>query len=174
MPKCKICKRDMPKGQQYIVNHMSNSGNLYKYNYCSEQEYNEYQKEIEYKNNTYDTLKDYMGYTEHQVLPSVVLKQITELHKGYSYKVIYNVIRSMEDRIRYWMTLDGKFDNEYHKAKYLNALITNNINDEYLKLKREAKIKRERIKETVDIDIIEIMDATPTKRKVSDISDFLD
>lgn len=173
MPKCKICNRDIPKGKQYIANHMSDGGKLYRYNYCSEEEYMEHQKEIEYKNNMYDTLKDYMGYTTSQILPSVVLKQITELHKGYSYRVIYNVIRSMEDKIRYWMTLDGKFDNEYQKAKYLNALIGNNINDEYLKLKREAKIERERERETVDIDV-DIMDITPTKRKVIDISEFLD
>lgn len=174
MPKCKICKREIPKGQQYVVNYMSDSGRLYKHNYCSEEEYNEYKKEMDYKNKIYDTLKDYMGYITSQILPPIVLRQITELHNGYSYRVIYNVIRSMESKIKYWMTLDGKFKNEYQKAKYLNALIANNINDEYIKIKREAKIERERKRETVDIDIIEVLDITPTRKNTSDISDFLD
>lgn len=171
MPKCFICKRDIPKGEAYSWYHMSNTGRLYKKNCCSEEELQRYNKEIEYRKKIYETLLDYMGYDVSQLIPNIVTKQIEELHKGYTYRIIYNVIRSMEHNIRLAMKKD--FKSDFAKGKYLIAILSNNINDEYEKLKRETKIERNRAK-TQPVEIENIEWNNPRKKNKRDISEFLD
>lgn len=172
MPKCTICKRDIPKGEQFVDITMSSKGNLIKKNYCSEAEFNEYKKEMEYRKLLYDALHDYMGYDEQQIIPNVVNKEISQLHKTYTYRVIYNVVRALEDNIRFAMKKE--FSSDFNRGKYLSAILSNNINDTYEKLKREVKIERDRARQHVEIE--EYIDIPPEapKRKVNDISAFLD
>lgn len=173
MPKCKLCKKEVDKSVAYVTAKIDKNGKVIRTYYCSEDELNAHKKEMEYKDLSYDLLKDYLNIEPKQVVPSIIVKEVYKLREGYSYRAIYNVLKSMESNIRYWMNLDGKFNSEYHKAKYLMALITNNIQDEYLKIKRENKVGQQRVQDNIDIDIVEIA-STQRERKVKDISDFLD
>lgn len=150
---------------------MSNTGRLYKKNCCSEEELQRYNKEIEYRKKIYETLLDYMEYDVGQLIPNVVTRQIEELHKGYTYRVIYNVIRSMENSIRLAMKKD--FKSDFARGKYLIAMLSNNINDEYDKLKREREIERNRAR-TMPVGMENIEWNNLRKKNKRDISEFLD
>lgn len=171
MPKCYICKKDIESGKQYKVHTLTNKGNLTSKNVCSKEEWDGYCKEMEYRKLIFEALFDYMGYDTTQLVPAVVSKEISALHNHYTYRVIYNVIRSLEDGIRFAMGKDFKTD--FAKGKYLAAMLRNSINDEYEKLKRQAKVERNRENQHVDIEEIQDVEISKPINKINDISMFL-
>ncbi len=175
MPKCILCGKDIPKGEAYVAHTMSSTGRLYKKNYCSEAEYINHQSEMEYRDKVMKLMVDYMGYVKGGMLPNIANKQLAELNKTYPYKVIYNVLRMMESNLRQGMRKE--FSNDYGKTKYFLAILSNNINEEYAKLKREIRIEKAKEQESthIEVDFMDEIEKTQrTASKVSDISDFLD
>lgn len=171
MPKCYICKRDIPKGGQYETWILNTKGSLVKKNVCNKDEWDKYTKEMEYRKLIFEALHDYMGYDLSQIVPPVVSKEVSVLHERYTYRVIYNVVRSLENNIRIAMKND--FKNDFVKGKYVAAILMNNINDEYEKLKRQTKMEQNRAKQHVDIEMIEDESVSKPVSRGNDISMFL-
>lgn len=112
-----------------------------------------------------------LNYDNGQYLPPLFLKKINELNKLYPMDVITETFKRNKDDLQYWMSQDSKFSNEYGKISYMIAIIKNNINNEYEKWK--IKQRRDRVDNTVNVDVDLIDIHIGNKKSDNGISDFL-
>ncbi len=181
MPKCKICGRNIPKGEEYVVHRMSDTGRLYQRNYCSKEELVAYEKDMEYRSEAFILIGECLGFPRGMLLPQTVNKKLTELSKIGSYRAVYNVIKSLQPKLVQLIN-KKEFKNTTQKINYFFGIIANDFQDEYAKLKREARLEKVRQQAESTATVEEIVDfmeeiketQTTTKSKVSDISSFLD
>lgn len=141
-------------------------GKQYKY-FKSEEIYQKYIKEKEQKTLLHNKVAELLDY---KMLPPFLLKELNELMFFYSVEVIIETFRQQNDTLKYWLSLDGKFNSEFAKVRYIMAIIKNNINEVDKQWKAEQKRKQS---QSINIDI-DMMDTTFTVHKGNkDISDFL-
>ena len=168
--KCQICKKELTNDKAFKVS--NGKKNLY---YCSEEEYMEYKKDSDARKNLMKLIaSEVLNYEQAQLLPKVLIKKISELHKHYSYEIILETFNQQEENLKYWMGLENKFNNEYQKVNYMMAIISNNINDVFNLHKTKEKIVEKEYKienEIVDTNLMN--NISKRKRKVTDISEFL-
>ena len=163
--RCKLCGK-------WLTTDIAYKDEKGKY-YCSQEEYEEIQRDKQRKEECFKYLESLMGVP----ISKIARKRINELHEYYSYEVIYRAIKFVEDRIRYAVE-NKNFNNEQSEVNYLMAIISNNINEvykEYTKEQKELMKLFEEPKNEIDLDIINDLDDKPVaKPRTSDISDFLD
>lgn len=148
--KCQVCGNWGTTDTFYKVE--KGSRNLY---YCSEEEYLNWKKE----DNTRIELLRYIcneiwHYDDYRMLPRVLQKQINKMSEVYNYEVILLTVQEHKDTLKYWMNLEGKFNNEYGKSSYMMAIIKNKINEVYKKWKIKQKQQQKQHKPKIDITII--------------------
>lgn len=126
MPKCCICKKDIPKGEGYQFIYISKTGKEYKKWCCNlqEKEQDERDKEL-YRKIQYIT-DEILGY---KCVNNVRNKKIKELEEaGYTNEQIYRVFKKYKDEIIKWIDVNG-IDKEYNKIAYMFAVVGGNIYD---------------------------------------------
>lgn len=165
MPKCYQCKQYVDKEHAIIIDITKENAKRKSYRYLHEKCSSEYKKEQElikkrkeeYKK--WDELYQYIKneifkYDKNQSLSKHFVGRLQGLRSGeysfkrnkevflskdgYSYDVIlltfklkkYDILRAIET---------VNFENERHKEDYIIAIILNNINDVYLRLKERQK-----------------------------------
>lgn len=154
MPKCLCCGRDIPKGEQFVVERISKkSGKKRKENYCSEQEYDDLILLREQKQSVYDKIDYFFGYT---VINTLLKREVENIFKTYQPSLVLSYLDSNSDTL--YKAMGRTFDNEYCKIKYFLAILSNNIKD-YRDIKKENEII------TKKINTIEVEDIYNTKFK---------
>lgn len=111
-----------------------------------------------------------LNYNQKKILPTILLKKIKEIHEVYNYEVILETFEKNKDTLEYWMNLEGKFENEFHRVSYMMAIIKDNIIDVYKEWKRKQSQTKKEVE--VDIDILN-EDIKSSNKNKADISDFL-
>lgn len=170
--KCCICKNGIEVDEAYVNTVVSRTGKLTKKRYCSEQEFNTYQHEMNCRKNIFDFMRELLGYNEEQILPTIINKKVSEIHNGYTYQEIYETFITCKETLTYWSNLEGKFDKEYQKISYIFAIIINSINEVSKRIKRESKLDIKADSHTIEVDLFDDMPIVNTSKK--DISSFLD
>jgi hypothetical protein len=158
--KCKLCGTPHEKTETYTPTGKSPY-------YCSQEEYDEDKLNKTMRKSTYILLHDdILNYDERQIITN---KKLEELGKSYGWEVVFKTFKHCENDIKFWIN-QKDFKSEYYKLTYLMAIISNNINDIYMKHKKE-KIKKE-TNTYVDINLLND-EVVPNKVNTNDISQFL-
>lgn len=170
--KCYLCKKELESKEAYVHTSISKTGKLTTKKYCNEQEFIDYQKEMDFRKCIFDFMKELLAYEENQILPTTINKKVSELHNGYSYEEIYETLGFCKETLTYWCNLEGKFDKEYQKISYIFAIIINSINEVSKKIKRENRLDTKTENHIIEVDLFDDVPITNTNKK--DISSFLD
>lgn len=162
--KCRICKKELPKEQAYKVK----KGKTNQY-YCTKEEYDNLMQQKEDRLKCLDTIAKIMNIP---MIPPVMVKQINTLNSFYTYGIIKKTFEENKQNIQ-WVLENKDFKSEFAKTKYIISIVANNINKVFL---REREMDKQVINKKTDIVDVDIFteEIVTTKRKVSDISDFLD
>lgn len=125
MPKCILCGRNIPKGEQYVVERIAKkTGNLRKENYCSKEEYDNILILREIKDNVYKKIDYFFGYT---VINTLLKKEVEAIFKVYDPNLVLSFLDNNAD---YLYNVMGKsFVSEYAKIRYFVAIVNNRIKD---------------------------------------------
>ena len=105
--------------------------------FSSEDAYNKWQSNNEYRNKCIDKMFEIMGYKEKMVLPTYFFKKLEEL-RGVGYEAVYNTMISQANVIG-WALKNKNFGGETAKVMYIMAIINNNVMDEYKKIVRQKR-----------------------------------
>lgn len=133
--KCKICNSRVERDNAYKV--IVNGKNNY---YCSEQEYSEWQRKKEIKDNTYNLI---FQIFDRKITNTILYKEITELSEIYTYEKIFAYLTENE---KYLSGVMGKdFTSEYGQIRYFTAILKNSLAD--------FRYKEEIVKKEFDNDI---------------------
>lgn len=130
--KCKICGTKNEKADSYCL--IVNGKNNY---YCSEIEYLNHKKELEFKDLFYAELCECFGY---QIKNSMLWKETAELQKLYGFEVLYNTIADKKTDIIQALPRLVRA-SEINKIKYTFAIIQNNVKNTQEKLRRLIFLK---------------------------------
>ena len=169
---CKICSA---KGNTDTFFKVTDDKGRSKY-YCNQEEYENYLNEKTKRENLLKFIaEDVFNYEEGQIIPPVLIKKISDLHKFYDYEVIYECFKENNETIHYWIGVK-QFANEYNMVSYIMKIIEGSINDTYgkWKFKKQQETKQENT--SVDLDIMNQLDDKKEKVKKDDdgILAFLD
>src|SRR5574344_309602 len=164
--KCTHCKKELSTDIAYKAT--INGKNKY---YCTKEEYETIQNEINDKNKCLETISTILNIP---FVPPMMLREINDLTKFYSYIVINRTFKDNEKNIR-WFIENRDSGSEYGKIKYIMTIIKNNINTTYKKYIKEQQQLVEMFKtndKEIDMDIINITNDKQSN-DISDISEFL-
>lgn len=120
-----------------------------------------------------DIIADIVGYYNGEKFPSSITKKVKELEEIYDIFTVYDTFVEKRDDIQF--AIDSRdFDTEYGKCAYIMAIVVNNINDIWIRRKREekTKLKQEATLKSEDMDFDYI--PAPVKKNTKDISQFLE
>jgi len=105
--------------------------------FSSEDAYNKWQSNNEYRKKCIDKMYEIMGYKDKMILPTFFFKKLEEL-RGVGYEAVYNTMISQANVIG-WALKNKNFGGETAKAMYIMAIINNNVMDEYKKIVRQKR-----------------------------------
>lgn len=132
--KCAVCGTDGWNDEFFRVS--KKNRNIY---YCNEDEYLAEEREREFRVSTLQFISSEIWLEpDYRMLPSVLQKNLNELAEIYSHEAIFRAVQKEKDTLHYWMNLDGKFSNEYGKARYFASILSNGaVKQAYHQMKRE-------------------------------------
>jgi len=120
--KC-ICSATKESGTTDIFYCINDKGkNKY---YKSEEVYNEYMKDQEYKRKTIEYFLSLLGYEYSNYLK----KRLGELNEHFTYEIIYLAFIKQTDRIKYVLNDKLRYSTEQQKISYIIKIIESVIND---------------------------------------------
>ena len=170
--KCKICKKQLTTDNSFRITKQNKCGKNINFYYCTEEEYKENQKQIQDKKELLEYISELLNV---KIISSAFMKQLNEVLGVYDCTVVKKAFKDQEKNIR-WSS-EKYFPNEFNKSKYIMAIIKNNIDRVYKKHIKEVKEMEELFSKkdnNIDLEIINIENKQNKKRKVTDISVFLD
>lgn len=151
--KCKICKNKVERNEAYKV--VVKDKNHY---YCNVDEYVKWNEENESRRKVIDFAFEVIGETTNTSL----MKDLSQIAKVHTYTKMINYMESNVEEIV--NSMNKHFETEYGKIRYFTTIIKNSIGD--------FKEKKEETEEIYNLDVIEEVKYTPTKKK--SFSDFID
>jgi len=135
--------------------------------YQSEEIYEKFKFENKCRILILDKFVDIMGYNNTVQFPTILPKEIKNLHINFDYCIILKTFNKCLQNIKYALE-HKRFTNEFGKIKYIFAIIKNKINE----VAREESNKK-KYDQTQDINI-DIMNNDATNTKIhKDITEFL-
>lgn len=175
MPKCYICKKDIPKGEGYQFIYKSKAEKEYKKWCCSLQEKENYERDKKlYKEIQYIT-DEILG---HPIVNNTRNKKIKELQEaGYTNEQIFRCFKEYKDEIIKYLQLSG-IDKEYNKIVYIFTIIGNKIED-FSREDERANQWEQYVSETSEEEFIEEEEDIASRLKnkkenKNNIASFLD
>lgn len=145
--KCRICKNKIERNDAYRV--VVKDKNHY---YCNVDEYISWNEENESRMKVIDFSFEVIGETTNTSL----MKELAQIAKVHGYKKMINYMEfDVENIVN---AMNKHFETEYGKIRYFTAIIKNSIGD------FKEKVEVENI-ELHEVDVIEEVKYTPTKRK---------
>lgn len=150
---CQICKKKIDRTTAYKIT--KNGINKY---YCNQEEYLDYISKSENRKLAIEKTFEILGqdFTNTQMM-----KELIALDKVYGYKAIYDYLCENEKWITNTMH-NKEFNSQYAMARYLAAILKNNLN-EFVK-KKKPQINNDIIKKEVN-EIPEMTFSRKKKRK---------
>lgn len=144
--KCAACGADGWNDEFFRVS--VKNRNIY---YCNEEEYLAEEREKEFRVSTLQFISSEIWLEpDYRMLPSVLQKNLNELAEIYSYEAILRAVQKEKDTLHYWMNLDGKFSNEFGKARYFASILSNGaVKQAYYQIKKE-KAQAEKAKQMAE------------------------
>jgi hypothetical protein len=136
--------------------------------YKTEDIYNEYEFEKKCRLLLLDKFVDLLGYYNTAQFPTILPKEIKELHNTFTYKVMLKTFNRCLKNIQYALN-NKNFTTEYGKIKYILAIIKNKINEVNKEEQRQTQYKTT---QCVNINILN--DKKTNTRRHKDISSFLE
>lgn len=141
--------------------------------YKSEQVYQDYIKEMEYRKKIIDLIVyDYMDYTKDMPFPTILNKRLKAI-QHFGYETIYRTIDSQDETIRR-ACREKTFDSDYLKLMYILAIVKNNIFPIWKIVLAEKREARKNAKEVSKTTLQDIQEVKNPKQKVKNISKFLE
>ena len=106
--------------------------------YKSKEVFDAYRAPIDKRREVLDIVADLVGYYHGEKFPSSITAKIKELEEIYDIFTVYDTFIEKREDIQY--ALDSRdFETEYGKCSYIMAIIVNNINDIWIRKKREER-----------------------------------
>lgn len=139
--------------------------------YKNEETYNKECEESELHLKIVDMFSTLLGYYDDGQFNAQAMKELSSLRKTYKYQDIYDTFKEYYHSLEIILPTKAGM-SDYHKAKYIFALIRNKINDIMDKNNRMIKSEKHMKEKTIDIDILNNKSTNTVKK--SDISQFLD
>lgn len=138
--------------------------------YTSENAYNKYIINKEYRSKCISNMYEILGYKEFMKIPTYFYKKLSEWEE-YGYDVVNMTIETQTDGFA-WALSNKDFNSETAKIMYMCAIIENHINDSLKEKIRNEKIVHSNNEETqLEIDDLDIEN---TKQYTKDISSWLE
>lgn len=163
--KCKICGQQLTTDNAYKV---TNKGkNSY---YCTEEEYNQQQEEIEQRKKCMSIIQE----LTHSYAPCY-LKEFKEVRNYYNWRVIIESLKECNKSIT-WFLSNNQDSSDFAKARYIKTCVLNVANKCKMRVEKEDRLKAKLFEtkvESIDIDIMNVAESVQAKREVNDISEFL-
>lgn len=113
--------------------------------YSSEAAYLNMRQNVEWRNRCTAKIQDILGYAGDMKLPTNWYKYLNS-YSNYGFDVVYDTIITHEKSFL-WALENKEFRNDCAVINYFNAIIQNNINEQYRKKKAKA---RQEIKDKLD------------------------
>lgn len=145
--------------------------------YKSKEVYDNFTKIRDSRKAVIDYISDLVGYENGMKFPTIMTRKLNE-YEFYGYDIVLDTIKENADRID-WCLNNKEFSNESSKLSYIFGIISNTINDVYLKHKRQEK-QLQKINSSVDKNVevemnLMLSQSEPQKRsKGTDISNLLE
>ena len=109
--------------------------------YKSKEIFDAYRAPIDKEKEVLDIIADLVGYYNGEKFPTAITGKLKELKNIYDIFTIYDTFVEKREDIQF--ALDTRdFETEYGKCAYIMAIIVNNINDVWIRRKREEKDKK--------------------------------
>ena len=141
--------------------------------YKNKEVFDNWRAQTDKRNEVLDIIADIVGYYNGEKFPSSITKKLKDLEEIYDIFTVYDTFVEKRDDIQF--AIDTRdFDTEYGKCAYIMAIVVNNINDIWIRRKREekTKLKQEATLKSEDMDFDYI--PAPVKKNTKDISQFLE
>ena len=124
--KCRGCSKQVNTDNAYCHIHVTSSGNKQNWWYCSQEEFEEIEKEKRYLLECKYMTDDIMGY---EITNNVRNKFLSELNKAnYSYEKIFYCIQDNKMAIERALVLKrNDLNNEYNTLAYMFGIIKKEI-----------------------------------------------
>lgn len=152
--KCKGCKNKIDRDTAFKV--VVKGKNNY---YCNAKEYEEINIERESKNKVIDLSFELIGKTTHTSL----FKELTDIANVHTYRKMLKFMEENRYELDSLISANNPYVHEYAKIRFFSAIIKNGIGDFVEKVEDT---------EVHDLDIVEDVKYTPTKKK--SFTDFID
>lgn len=138
--------------------------------YKDKETFEKYTRNNHYRTLTYEVLSDFLGYQKGQIFPGVVHRRLKKL-EFYGFECIYQTIVVNRSSIE-WALRTKDFKNDISALAYIFAIIDNNINDVYKKMRSQNK--KTALPESTDYAKSVNLADIGTSKKGRDISEFLE
>lgn len=152
--KCKGCHTKIERNDAFKV--VVKGKNHY---YCNATEYENINIERESKNKVIDLAFELIGKTTNTSL----FKELTDIAKIHTYRKMLSFMEQNYYELDSLISGNNPYVHEYAKIRYFSALIKNQIGD-FTEKVEDAEV--------YDLDIVEEVKYTPTKKK--SFTDFID
>lgn len=187
--KCFRCKEKVRKDEAKIEIKQTEKSKTYRYFHygCYEEHLKALQERKEFDELYQYIKKEIMRYDDNQMLPKYFVhklqalkvgdfivkrgSKVTGVNDGYPFPVILMTFKFKKNDILYAISDRAKFKNEKAMIDYIMAIISNSINDVYLKLKEreqiEQNMKEKDYSEYEDVEMEFINKTNITNNKVA-------
>lgn len=147
--KCKICGKKVDRNAAFKIVTYSSSGKKKNNYYCSEEEYDSYMAERQYKTDFYDVILQYFaGMKSTNSLPKNLFAEMLGVAEQHSWKEIYEYV--VDDKEYLDKCMEKDFCSDWARAKYLISVFRNNVGADlsWRGEKDNRKVAKPIIKET--------------------------
>lgn len=142
----------------------------------SEEVYQQFIKNKQYRTKAYDLYAQIVGYVEGQPFPGYIHKRFKKL-EWYGWECVYQNMLNCQSSME-WAVNTKNFNNEIGEIAYLFAIMEGNINDCYSKMKKqkaeEARNKAIAERSVKYINDVDLSSAQCAPKKNHDISKWLE
>lgn len=168
--KCRRCGNKAPEDVVYRIIHTTKGGNEQKRNYCSEDCYNEEQKDIYMLKQCQYFVDEVFGYVVINNEKNKCIKEIVDAN--YTREQLYECMLELKETILDGLNYRQDIENESQRIRYMFAIIRSNIKkitDKNIKLKSMSNENNSNVELIEDVIDIPTPKKTIKKKSLMDI-----
>ena len=133
--------------------------------------------EEEYRQKCIDFMcRRYFEYNQTKKLNPLLVSKIQSLNKVASYKIIYNTMKNQQKNLDYANIKFKNYSSDFQKINYMLAIVKNNLNITYKRLKRKETVQEAENNRFDVQDMLRKLDKNTTSKPTQriDMSQWLD
>ena len=139
--------------------------------YCSKDAYDRIILIKQQKRNCINKMGEILDVGENGFVPPVYVKMFGKFAK-VGFDVLYEVLCEQEDSIK-WAFRNKKFTNDYHAAKYLDAILCNNYRQVKERIDTQKRMQAMQHDPEIEQDEVEFNRANKNKDISNLVGDFI-